>query len=72
MVGLLLAIVLVARRSRAAILISILVTTVFAVILNAIVDVSAQIAPGNPQTQGLEPERAVGARPGRARLPCCG
>jgi AGZA family xanthine/uracil permease-like MFS transporter len=47
-VGLLLAIVLVARRTRAAILISIVVTTVFAVVLNAIVDVSAQIAPGQP------------------------
>jgi AGZA family xanthine/uracil permease-like MFS transporter len=47
-VGLLLAIVLVARRTRGAILISIVVTTVFAVILNAIVDVTAQIAPGQP------------------------
>jgi adenine/guanine/hypoxanthine permease len=46
--GLILAIVLVARRTRAAILISIVVTTVFAVILNAIVDVTAQIAPGQP------------------------
>jgi AGZA family xanthine/uracil permease-like MFS transporter len=47
-VGLLLAIVLVARRTRAAVLISIVITTVFAVVLNAIVDVSAQIAPGQP------------------------
>ncbi len=47
-VGLLIAIVLVARKTRGAILISIVVTTVFAVILNAIVDVSAQIAPGQP------------------------
>src|SRR5205085_9640755 len=47
-VGLLIAIVLVARKTRGAILISIVVTTVFAVILNAIVDVTAQIAPGQP------------------------
>jgi len=47
-VGLLLAIVLVARRIRGAILISIVVTTVFAVVLNAIVDVTAQIVPGQP------------------------
>jgi adenine/guanine/hypoxanthine permease len=47
-VGLLVAAVLVARRTRGAILISIVATTVFAVVLNAIVDVSAQIAPGQP------------------------
>ncbi len=47
-VGLLLTAVLVARRVRAAILISIVVTTVFAIVLNAIVDVSAQIVPGQP------------------------
>jgi AGZA family xanthine/uracil permease-like MFS transporter len=46
--GLFLAIVLVARRTRGAILISIVVTTAFAVVLNAIVDVTAQIAPGQP------------------------
>ena len=39
---------LVARRTRGAILISIVITTVFAVILNAIVDVTAQIVPGQP------------------------
>ena len=47
-VGLLIAIVLVARRTRGAILISIVATTVFAVVLNAIVDVTAQIVPGQP------------------------
>ena len=47
-VGLLIAVVLVARRTRGAILISIVVTTVFAVVLNAIVDVTAQIVPGQP------------------------
>ncbi len=47
-VGLLVAIVLVARRTRGAILISIVVATVFAVVLNLIVDVSAQIVPGQP------------------------
>ena len=40
-VGLLIAVVLVARRARGAILISIVVTTAFAVGLNAIVDVTA-------------------------------
>ncbi len=46
--GLLLTVVLVARKVRAAILLSIVVTTVFAVVLNAIVEVTAQIAPGQP------------------------
>ena len=45
-VGLLVTIVLVARKVRAAILLSIVGTTVFAVVLNAIVDVGAQIVPG--------------------------
>jgi AGZA family xanthine/uracil permease-like MFS transporter len=47
-VGLLLTAVLIARRVRAAILISIVATTVFAIVLNAIVDVRAQIVPGQP------------------------
>ncbi|MGH9263228.1 MAG: NCS2 family permease [Acidimicrobiales bacterium] len=47
-VGLLVTVVLVARRVRAAILLSIVGTTIFAIILNAIVDVTAQIAPGQP------------------------
>ena len=47
------AIVLVARKTRGAILISIVVTTVFAVILNAIVDVTAQIAPAKVHTSAL-------------------
>ena len=47
-VGLLVTIVLMARKVRAAILLSIVGTTVFAVVLNAIVDVGAQIVPGQP------------------------
>ncbi len=47
-VGLLVTVVLVARKVRAAILISIVGTTVFAIVLNAIVDVTAQIVPGQP------------------------
>ena len=47
-VGLLVTVVLVARRVRAAILLSIVGTTVFAIILQAIVDISAQIVPGQP------------------------
>ena len=47
-VGLLVTVVLVARRVRAAILLSIVGTTIFAIILNAIVDVTAQIVPGQP------------------------
>jgi AGZA family xanthine/uracil permease-like MFS transporter len=47
-VGLLVTVVLVARKVRAAILISIVATTVFAIVLNAIVDVTAQIVPGQP------------------------
>ena len=55
-VGLLLTAVLLARRVRGAILISILITTAFAIALNAIVDVSAQVGPGgtfNPTGWGL-------------------
>ncbi|HEX2048314.1 MAG TPA: NCS2 family permease [Acidimicrobiales bacterium] len=47
-VGLLVTVVLVARKVRAAILVSIVGTTVFAIVLNAIVDVTAQFAPGQP------------------------
>ena len=47
-VGLLVTIVLVARKVRAAILISIVGTTVFAIVLNAYVDVTAQFVPGQP------------------------
>jgi AGZA family xanthine/uracil permease-like MFS transporter len=47
-VGLLVTSVLVARKVLAAILLSIVGTTVFAIVLNAIVDVTAQIAPGQP------------------------
>ena len=47
-VGLLVTIVLVVRRVRAAILLSIVATTIFAIVLNAIVDVPAQIVPGQP------------------------
>ena len=47
-VGLLATIVLVARKVRGAILLSIAGTTVFAIVLNAIVDVTAQIVPGRP------------------------
>src|SRR5919198_4974665 len=42
--GLLLTIVLVTRRVRAAILLSIVVTTIFAIIVNAIADVPPQVA----------------------------
>ena len=59
-VGLLLTAVLLARRVRAAILISILVTTAFAIALNAIVDVSAQFGPDgafNPRGWGLNVPR---------------
>ncbi|MDQ4069484.1 MAG: NCS2 family permease [Actinomycetota bacterium] len=47
-VGLLVTTVLVARKVRAAILLSIVGTTVFAIVLQAIVDVTAQIVPGQP------------------------
>ena len=47
-VGLLVTIILVARKVRAAILLGIVGTTVFAIVLNAIVDVGAQIVPGRP------------------------
>jgi AGZA family xanthine/uracil permease-like MFS transporter len=47
-VGLLATAILVARKVRAAILISIVGTTLFAIVLNAIVDVPAQIVPGQP------------------------
>jgi AGZA family xanthine/uracil permease-like MFS transporter len=47
-VGLLVAAVLVARKVRAAILLSIVGTTVFAIVLNAIVDVGAQLGPNQP------------------------
>ncbi|MFN2503990.1 MAG: NCS2 family permease [Acidimicrobiales bacterium] len=65
-VGLILTAVLIARRVRGAILISIVVTTAFAIALNAIVDVSAQIGSGgtyNPRGWGLNvpalPDRLV-------------
>ena len=47
-VGLLVTIVLVVRKVRAAILLSIVASTLFAIVLNAIVDVTAQIVPGQP------------------------
>ena len=47
-VGLLATVVLVARKVRAAILLSIVGTTLFAIALNAIVDVRAQVVPGMP------------------------
>ncbi|MDQ3897062.1 MAG: NCS2 family permease, partial [Actinomycetota bacterium] len=59
-VGLLLTSVLLARRVRAAILISIAVTTLFAIALNAVVDVPAQFGPGgvfNPRGWGLNVPR---------------
>jgi AGZA family xanthine/uracil permease-like MFS transporter len=59
-VGVLLTAVLLARRVRGAILVSIVVTTAFAIALNAIVDVSAQIgADGvvNPRGWGLNVPR---------------
>ena len=55
-VGLLLTAVLLAKRVRAAILISIVVTTLFAIVLNAIVDVPAQVGANgalNPRGWGL-------------------
>ena len=54
-VGLALTSVLMARRTRGAILISILVTTAFAIALNAVVDVGPQFGPGgvNPRGWGL-------------------
>ena len=54
-IGLLLTAVLLARRVRGAILLSILITTAFAIALNAIVDVSAQVGPDgvNPRGWGL-------------------
>ena len=55
-IGVLLTAVLLARKVRGAILLSILVTTAFAIALNAVVDVSAQVGPGgavNPRGWGL-------------------
>ena len=55
-VGLLITSVLIARRVRGAILIGILAGTVFAIVLNAIVDVGPQFVPGgdpNPNGWGL-------------------
>jgi AGZA family xanthine/uracil permease-like MFS transporter len=54
-VGLLITAVLVARRVRAAMLIGIVTTTVFAIIVNAIADVPPQFGPGgvNPRGWGL-------------------
>ena len=54
-VGLLLTAILVARRQRGAILIGIVATTVFAIALNAVVDVPAQFSAAgfNPQGWGL-------------------
>ena len=54
--GLVLTAILVARRTRGAILIGIVVSTVFAIVLNAIVDVGPQFAANgdfNPQGWGL-------------------
>ncbi|HEV7887934.1 MAG TPA: NCS2 family permease [Acidimicrobiales bacterium] len=53
--GLLLTAVLVARRQRGAFLLGIVGTTVFAIVLNSIVDVPAQFGPGgvNPRGWGL-------------------
>jgi AGZA family xanthine/uracil permease-like MFS transporter len=59
-VGVLLTAVLLARRVRGAILISIAATTAFAIVLNAIVDVSAQVGPNgamNPRGWGLNVPR---------------
>ena len=47
-VGLLVTTILVVRKVRAAILLSIVGTTIFAIVLNAIVDVSASFVPGQP------------------------
>ncbi|HEX6596489.1 MAG TPA: NCS2 family permease, partial [Acidimicrobiales bacterium] len=49
-VGLILTAILLARRVRGAILISILATTAFAIVLNAIVDVPAQFGPEGAYT----------------------
>ncbi len=51
--GLLLTAVLVARRVRGGILLSIIATTVFAIALNAIVDVPASLGGKNPKGWGL-------------------
>ncbi|MDQ3979800.1 MAG: NCS2 family permease [Actinomycetota bacterium] len=51
-VGLLLTAVLLARRVRGAILLSILITTAFAIALNAIVDVTAQVGPEGVNPRG--------------------
>jgi AGZA family xanthine/uracil permease-like MFS transporter len=66
--GLLLTAVLVARRQRGAILIGIVVTTIFAIALNAIVDVGPQVGAGgayNPVGWGLNvpelPDKIVAA-----------
>ncbi len=59
-VGVLLTAVLLARRVRGAILISIVVTTIFAIVLNAVVDVSAQVGANgaiNPSGWGLNVPR---------------
>ena len=50
--GLLLTIVLFARRVRAAVLLSIVVTTIFAIIVNAIADVPPQVAANGKVTPG--------------------
>jgi AGZA family xanthine/uracil permease-like MFS transporter len=47
-VGLLVTAVLVARRTRAAILLGIIVATAFAIVLNGFVDVGPQVAPDQP------------------------
>ncbi len=64
-VGLLLTAALVARRIRGGILISIIVTTIFAIILNAIVNVPASLGGQNPKGWGLNvpkvPDRLVGS-----------
>ena len=66
-VGLILTVVLVARRVRGAILIGIVATTVFAIVVNAIFDVAPQFAGDsfNPRGWGLNvpefPSDAVGA-----------
>jgi AGZA family xanthine/uracil permease-like MFS transporter len=64
--GLLLTAVLMARRVRGAILLSILITPAFAIVLNALVDESAQVSPEgavNPRGWGLNvpalPDRLV-------------
>jgi AGZA family xanthine/uracil permease-like MFS transporter len=64
-VGLLLTSVLVARRVRGGILLSIIGTTIFAIILNAIVDVPASAGGKNPEGWGLNvpklPDKIVGS-----------